>query len=43
MLIYPYNKGKEMKKGDYVKSTPKKWSEEEVEWAYNKKTGRIYV
>ena len=37
MLIYPYNKGKEMKKGGYVKSTPKKWSEEEVEWAYNKK------
>lgn len=37
MLIYPYDKGKELKKGKYVKSTPKKWSDEEVEWAYNKK------
>ena len=37
MLIYPYDKGKELKKGKYVKSTPKKLSDEEVEWAYNKK------
>ena len=37
ILVYPYAKGKELKKGEYVKSTPKKWSEEEVNWAYNKK------
>lgn len=36
MLEYPYEQGKELKKGKYVKSTPKKWSDKEVEWAYKK-------
>ena len=37
MLEYPYEQGKELKKGKYVKSTPKKWSDKEVEWAYKKR------
>lgn len=37
MLEYPYEQGKELKKGKYVKSTPKKWSDKEVEWAYEKR------
>lgn len=37
MLEYPYEKGQEIKKNKYTKSTPKRWSNQEVEWAYNKK------
>lgn len=36
-LVYPYELGEEIKNGGYVKSTPRKWTEEEEKWLLQKK------